>query len=152
MVIQRVLKEMPVYELTVAKSGAKLTKASIDEAECQTTSDCYKVVGNGRQGLRGTAVTLAEFTLQSEQAVGRPIIEATGIARLFSMEVKPFASMRPELYDWIESLPPDRRPPPEPVRPNIFLILEKEFGLLLKPARASFETIQIESVNRRSAN
>jgi uncharacterized protein (TIGR03435 family) len=37
LVVRRVRKELPVYRLTLSKSGAKLTEASIGESECRTS-------------------------------------------------------------------------------------------------------------------
>ena len=152
LVIRREPKEMAVYELTVVKSGARLTEATITEAECQTSIGCHQVLGDSMHGLRGVAANMEDLALAIETGSGRPVVNATGIAGLFSIEMKPFANMRPELDDFLSSLPADRRPPPEPLRPSVFSVLEKDFGLLLRPARALIETIQIESVDRPLAN
>ena len=153
LVIRRELKELPVYELTVAKSGAKLTEAPISEAACRTSSDCHRVLGTRMQGLRGTAVSMADLAFALETWTERPVVDATGIRGLFAVRVAPFANMNPHLNDFVDSLPEGvPRPPPEPYKPSLSSVLEKDFGLLLLPARAQIEIIQIESVSRPSAN
>jgi len=152
LVIRRVPKEMPVYELTVAKSGAKLTEAPISAEECRTSYDCHRILGDRLRGLHGSAVTMGDLAFALEKWSDRPIINATGIEGLFALEVRPYADMKPILEDFPESLPEKQRPPPEPFKPSLSSILEKDLGLLLVHGRAQIETIQIESVSRPSPN
>lgn len=155
LVIRREPKEMPVYMLTAATPGAKLTEALISETECQTSVECHQVLGNRLQGLRGAAVNMADLALALETSTDRPVVNATGIIGLFSVQIRPFADMKPmdaSLATLLATVPEDRRPPPEPFKPSLSSVLEKDFGLLLRPARASIETIKIESVQRPSAN
>lgn len=156
LVVRHEAKEMPIYELTVAKAGSKLTEAPISEAECRTSIDCHQVLGDRLRGLHGTAVNMADLVFALETGSGRPVVDATGLVGLFSVEVKPFADMRPELDDKLDAYlaahPEAPRPPAEPFKPTLSSVLEKDFGLLLRPARARIETIQIESVDRPSAN
>ena len=156
LVIRHERKEMPVYELTAAKSGTKLTEAPIGEAECRTSIDCHQFLGDGFHGLRGAGVNMADLAFTLERWTYRPVVDATGVVGLFSVEIRPFANMnlRPqqELDDFLAMHPEVRRPPDEPFRPSVFSVLEKDFGLLLRPTHARIETIQIESVERPSAN
>ena len=151
LVIKREQKEMPVYELTVSKSGAKLTESPISEAECLTSIDCHKVLGT-RRNLHGTAVNMADLALALGIWADRPVVDATGIAGLYSVQIKPFANLKLYLDDYLASVPENMRPPPEPYSPSLSSVLEKDFGLLLRPAHARIETIEIESINRPSVN
>ena len=152
MVIRREPKEMPVYMLTMAKSGVKLTKASISDAECGASIDCHHFSGNRMRGLRGAAVSMTDLAFALEAGSNRPMVDATGIVGLFSMEVRPFATLKPQLDDYLESIPEAQRPPAEPVKPSLFSVLEKDFGLLLRPSKARVETLLIETVKMPSAN
>ena len=124
LVIKREQKEMPVYELTVAKSGAKLTKAPISEAECLTSIDCHQILGT-RQNLHGTAVNMADLALALGVWADRPVVDATGIVGLYSVQIKPFANLKLYLDDYLASVPENRRPPPEPYSPSLSAIREK---------------------------
>ena len=146
LVIRREPMEMRVYTLTAAKTGVKLTKAANGDAECQTSVECHQFVGNRMRGLRGVAVSMADLAFALEAGSDRPMVDETGIVGLFSMEVRPFATLKPQLNDSV----PEYNP--EPVKPSLSSILEKDFGLLLRPARARIDTIQIESVKMPSAN
>jgi uncharacterized protein (TIGR03435 family) len=154
LVIRREERDMPVYMLTFAAPRAKLTRAPLSEAECRTSFNCHQVLGSRVQGLSGTGANMADLALALERWTDRPVVEATGMVGLFSMQIRPFANMKPmvELDDFLATLPADRRPPTEPLKPSLSSVLEEDLGLRLRPGRASIETIQIESVNRPSAN
>jgi uncharacterized protein (TIGR03435 family) len=105
------------------------------------------------QGMRGTAVSMADLAFALETWTDRPVVDATGIRGLFAVQVAPFANMNPHLNDFVDSLPEGvPRPPPEPYKPSLSSVLEKDFGLRLLPGRAQIEIIQIESVSKPSAN
>lgn len=60
--------------------------------------------------------------------------------------------MRPVLDEIPESWPEKLRPPPEPFKPSLTSVLEKDLGLQLLRSSAQIETIEIESVRRPSPN
>jgi uncharacterized protein (TIGR03435 family) len=96
---------------------------------------------------------MADLAFALETWADRPVVDATGIPGLFAVQVAPFANLKLYLDDFIESLPEGvPRPPPEPYKPSLSSLLEKDFGLRLLPARAEVETIQIESVSRPTPN
>lgn len=152
LVIRRVPKEMPVYILTQAAEGAHLPAALMTEAECRTSVDCHQISGNRIAGLRGTAVNMADVVFALESGSDRPIVDDTEFAGLFSVQIRPFAALFSLSEDFLANVPENLRPPPEPAKPRLASILEKDFGLLLRPARASVEIIQVESVERPAAN
>src|SRR5262249_3951541 len=145
LVIRREPKEMPVYTLTVAPTGARLTHAEMNEVDCRTSPKCHQVLGNRISGLQGAAVSMGDLVFTLEAGSDGPILDETGLSELFSMQIKPFATLKPLPVDLLADVPEDRRPPPEPYKPSLASILEKDFGLLLRPGRARVETIQIES-------
>lgn len=150
LVIRREIKDMPVFLLTAAKQ-TKLTNAQLTETECRTAADCHQFLGSRFQGLSGTAVTMSDLAFAIETISDRPVIDETGLTGLFAMEIKPFATFKPHLDDFLESVPENLRPPPEPVKPSVFSVLEKDFGLLLRSGRARVAQILIESVERPAA-
>lgn len=156
LVMQRVPKDVPVFELTVAKSGPKLTEAAMSEVECQNSPDCHKISGNSLQGFRGPAASMTDLAFAIETGAGRPVVDATGIVGLFSIIVKPFVGLRDELLneklnDLMAAHPDAPRPPSGP-QASLASILEKDLGLSIHTARARIETIQIDSVEKPSEN
>jgi len=153
LVTRREPKELSVYKLTVAKSGTKLLPSSISDAECRTLNDCHRFFGSRMQGLRGSDVSIADLAFALETWSDRPVVDATGIPGLFAIQVSPFANLKVYLDDPLASLPEDRpRPPPEPYKPSLPSVLEKDLGLILVRTRAQIEIIQVVSISRPSPN
>ena len=80
------LVEMPVYSVTLAKSGPLLPKASIEERDCpgpaspvSASVTCHKLAGGRGRGIRGFAVTLNDFFQYLEPWIDRPLVDDTGL-------------------------------------------------------------------------
>lgn len=72
--IRRVPKEMPVYQLTVATSSARLTEAPVTEEECRISYDCHRIVGDRLHSLNATAATMGDLASALEKWSDRPIL------------------------------------------------------------------------------
>jgi uncharacterized protein (TIGR03435 family) len=137
-------RELPVYAITIAKSGPKLTRNESDP-------DGLPVFNVGPRAFRLTNVTMTEFAriLQSAGGVSdRPVVDQTGLG-----------SAR---YDLALKWTPDA-PPPEPGRtgpaannadapPDLFAAFQQQLGLKLESIRAPVEVLVIEHVERPTAN
>ena len=125
-------RELPVYTLVVAKSGAKLNPATHEEATRIST------LGNG-QGSEMTAVgvTLEQFVaspLLTGWAGGRPVVDQTGLKGAFDFTLK-----------WT----------PGEVGadlPSFFTAIREQLGLMLVPSKAPIEVIVIDHIEQPSAN
>ena len=136
-------REMPVYELIVAKSGPKLTAAAADD-------------GKGPRGMRmrrgqfeGMGATLSMLAQALSDATGRKVIDKTGITgnHDFKLEWTPEpGQMAP---------PPgggNEPPPPDPSGPSIFTAIEEQLGLKLRAAKGPVEVLVIDHAEKPSAN
>jgi uncharacterized protein (TIGR03435 family) len=155
-------REMPVYALTVAKSGLKAPRTR--EGSCTPvdwsthpppTAEgekpyCNESAMTGNAGgvhwdLTGTSMT--EFASRLGGLIlDRPTIDKTGIAGMFDFHL-----------DFGYDIPSGklRRPttalPDDPDGPTIFTAVEK-LGLQLEPAKGPGEFMVIDHVERPSAN
>lgn len=156
--VHRESKEVPVYELRVAKSGSKVQ--AFREGSC-ATADPGKTVAPSMKGppvcgsmtMRlnaGNLVldvhkrSLAEFSRQLH--LDRPVIDKTGLDGLFDFHLE-FAS------DGTTAgfFPPGFTPPaPVDGAVSIFTAIQEQLGLKLEPARGPGETIVIDNVERPS--
>jgi len=153
LVISRQAKELAVYELTTTLGGVKLTRSGLGERDCQSSPECHSFTGSRLSGWRGIAVTIADLASAIEAISDRPVVDSTHISGLYSIETRPFASIKPRLQDFVANIPEGYPlPPQEPPKPSLFSVLEKDFGLSLRPARAKVEIIHIESIARPSSN
>jgi uncharacterized protein (TIGR03435 family) len=161
--IHRETREIPVYVLTVAKSGVKLRP--LEEGAC-TPSDpfqlpaptdknfaeaIFKTCGTARitrtaGGMVATAfhgMSLDQASRELTRRLDRPVINRTGIPGLFDLHLE---------------FSPDQATPGFPASddppggPSIFTALQEQLGLKLEPAKGPGEFLVVDSVERPSEN
>jgi uncharacterized protein (TIGR03435 family) len=178
--IHRETEEIPVYALTIAKTGLKLKPtepgacsepepnapphppAPGEKPECHSISNG----ANGPNAKNGwnapnwsfdyVGVSLGEFAAQIGGNLDHRVIDRTGVKDLFSFHVE-FArdenTPGPTLPDGAPMLAP---PAPESrgivPGPSIFTALEEQLGLKLESAKGPRGFIVIDSVERPSEN
>jgi uncharacterized protein (TIGR03435 family) len=154
LVIRRQTKEMPVYELVVARNGAKLQKSDRDCAESITA--CHGFSGNPTH-LSGSAVDMYDLALILTRYSDRPVIDRTGIQGLFDIKLQwnPFIGRPQTADDSPRSPAAQAREGPRPdlaSLPTMFDALEQQLGLKLESRKGPVETYVIEHVERPTDN
>jgi bla regulator protein BlaR1 len=169
--LHRETKEIPVYELTVAKSGFKLkplkegsctpftplTPAppglTQEEARAAAAQRC-----NGQRGFSGNGVEYHAATLDQMAAtlthligVDRPVINRTGIAGIFDYHLV-FTPDETTPRGAFEGDSPAQPRPDGAAGPSIFTAIQEQLGLKLEPAKGAGEFLVIDSVVRPSEN
>jgi uncharacterized protein (TIGR03435 family) len=124
----RETRDLPIYELTVAKGGSKMKK---------TAADGF----GGNAKYASGKVTAREISVEALAAnlsftVGRKIVNKTGLEGG---------------YDFTLDYAPDGADASDP-RPSIFTALEEQLGLKLEPARGPVDVIVVDHIERPSAN
>jgi uncharacterized protein (TIGR03435 family) len=149
--------ERPVYVLTVAKGGPRLTAwKSSDPATRGVTgfgrypsvltrparrSHSPQMVGI----ISGDGASMIQLASQLEWMLSRPVLDRTAIAGDFN-------------YEFVFAPPPDTEAiiandgVPVMTTPSLFTALEEELGLKLESARAPVEVLVIEYVEKPSEN
>jgi uncharacterized protein (TIGR03435 family) len=157
--IRRNTKEVPAYALTVAKSGFKLKSL---EGGCLKTPAgeppgplepgprrCGGMTMNiARAGatLDFKATTVAEFSQDVRNFVGRPVVDKTAIAGVFDFHLE----FEPE--ENTAGLGPGVPSEPSGL-PSIFTALQEQLGLKLESGVTGLdEVIVIENVERPTYN
>jgi uncharacterized protein (TIGR03435 family) len=151
--VRRATREVPVYELTVAKGGPKLQpfdrscipvdwdKTPQDPPTPKGPGDCRNVGGVSGTNLtrywRGISIDNLILAILGKAIVGRPVINKTGIAGVFDIHL--------EFTREQNSDKPD-------AGPSIFTALQEQLGLKLVPAKGPEEYLVIEHVERPSEN
>jgi uncharacterized protein (TIGR03435 family) len=138
--IHREKKEMPVYELLVAKNGPKLKDAT-GEGTTQIDSDGQETVFE-RVSMQMLAATVA-------RSVDRPVIERTGLKGTYSFRLA-----------WTNDSPSRLNTADEGTSkasdlgdaPSIFTALQERLGLKLEPTKAPIEVLVIDHIDRPAGN
>ena len=153
--VRRETKETPVYVITVAKGGPKLTKADIEEKDCPETSPtttaadanrvCHRFNGGRGRGLHARAVDMADLVKFVESWTDRPLIDETALTGLYRIESEPWLPMELDpsrtQVDGIETTS----------LPTIFTVFER-MGLKMIPQKRNLDTYVIERVEKPAGN
>ena len=164
---RRETREIPVYELTVAKGGPKLqsfkdgsctpldrTKALPPPRAPGQTPLCNGMIllkgsSMGTANLQGT--TLDEFSKSIGLMLDRPIIDITGIAGRFDFRLE-FALDQSTPGFFLPGGGAQVAGPSDPAGPSIFTAVQEQLGLKLEPAKGPREFLIINRVERPSEN
>ena len=140
--LHRQIKTGPVYVLTVAPSGLKMTpvNAGKDRHSPITSGPNDEAIGS-RVPMNYLCFWLGQ-NLQNDQ---RPVIDRTGLTGTYDFKL----TFRPQL-------PPDvsteAMSPETQNLPSIFAALKDQLGLELVPQKGPVETLVIDHVEKPSAN
>jgi uncharacterized protein (TIGR03435 family) len=160
--LHRASKEIPVYALTVAKSGSKLLP--FKEGSCIAVDftkppipppppgqkNCDALVG-GRRGsntrLEAQAITLDYFSKLLSLVLDRPVIDKTGISGKFDFHLSYLVDQTTPGV-----LLPDLGPSDDTPAASIFTVLQEQLGLKLEPAKGNREFLVIDHIERPTEN
>jgi uncharacterized protein (TIGR03435 family) len=122
-------KQLPVYDLVIAKSGLKMK-------EVTSTGGGRVWMGDGQFGADAGTMEDLIFSLSDE--VGRVIIDKTGLGeKKFEIKVK-----------WA----PDEQQGSADAGPGLFPALEEQLGLKLVASHGPVDTVVIDSIEKPSSN
>jgi uncharacterized protein (TIGR03435 family) len=121
------IKQLPVYELVVAKGGAKC-KLSAD----QNNANGDMNIDGSRTTVKLSAqdVSLASFAKSLSSRVDRTVIDKTGLAGNYNIDLQ-----------WSNEDNPDSGADP---LPSIFTAIQEQLGLRLQPAHGPVETLVVD--------
>ena len=127
--VHRETKEMPVYDLVIAKGGLKIKEAAPEEQSFEQMS-----------GQRLTVHTMAIDSLVYSFAGtdGRLIVDKTGLGE--------------KKFDFDLTWTPDNRRATADSGPPLFTALEEQLGLKLVPSKGQVNVLVIDQMERPSPN
>jgi uncharacterized protein (TIGR03435 family) len=141
-------KELPVYAITVGKSGVKLTKND------SNPNGLPGFRGGGQRGLNVMNATMDEFaSMLQANILERPVVDQSGLGAArydFTLKWTPDASQRPLGGGPEGNAPPAADNPDAP--PDLFGAFEQQLGLSLKSTKAPVDVLVIDHVEKPSAN
>ena len=129
LVLRAETREMPVYALTIAKGGHKLTPAN-------NPSD-RPVLKTLRGQVSGTAVTPANLAIQLAGLLERPVIDETGLTGAFNFKL-----------EWT----PDSATTSAIEDTSIFTAVTEQLGLKLTAKKELAQVFVIETIKKPKQN
>jgi uncharacterized protein (TIGR03435 family) len=121
-------RELPVYDLVIAKHGPKLKVSAADEQSTSKSSPGW--LSAQRTPANGLAGILSGI-------VGREVNDKTGLTGLYDIELN---------WQWNDD------PGSGDTGPSIFTALQEQLGLKLEPAKAPVDVVVIDHLERPSEN
>jgi bla regulator protein blaR1 len=142
-------REMPVYLLTVAKAGHKLTLG--ENGQCADAIKEGRACGDILIPPYGAAMynmPIGAVLNALTRRAGRPVIDKTGLTGRYDLNVTWLPDgVKLEDVD-VSNLPPQFRPQ----EMGMFEALERQAGLKLEPAREPIPVLVIDSVSEPDEN
>ena len=128
-------REVPTYDLVVAKGGVKMLEHGTPAAD-GPQPERKKYPGVKNVGSMGGTLTTAQIAYYLSGPAGRPVVDKTGLAGRWDY----FISYMPTLPtdgDAAEVGPPD-----------LFTAVQEGMGLKLQPSKAEMSVVVVEHMDR----
>jgi len=106
---------------------------------------CMLFTGMGRLSARGTMLSALSSTLARFPAVGRRVIDRTGLTGQFDFDLEWTPLVTPP-----EAAAPGVPDRPSETGPNLFTALQEQLGLKLESAKEPVPVLVIDGVNQPS--
>jgi uncharacterized protein (TIGR03435 family) len=137
LVVHKEQKEMPVYFLTLAKGGLRMTSTVDDPNGPQSESDRED---DGRATMNARNFPTGQLaSVLMRVFLDRPVLDKTGLTGHYDLQLK-----------WTQE---DIRAPTDgSALPGLFTAIEEQLGLKLEPAKAMADVLVIDKVERPGAN
>jgi uncharacterized protein (TIGR03435 family) len=125
-------REMPVYDLVIAKGGPKLKEATAEEA----SKSMLRGAVPGK--IECVSMPLSTLPVFLNRELGRPTIDKTGLTGKYDFT--------------LEFVPALKAATDETGGPSIFTAVEEQLGLKLEPAKEPMDVVVIDSMEQPAAN
>jgi len=130
--IHRETKEMPVYELTIAKGGVKM-QAAPEDGQNDAGLNPFRT-NEAKAGVVGKRLPMDVLTRFLSNQVARPVVDRTGLTGKYDFRLV----YSPEMGDT--------------TGPSIFTALQEQLGLKLESAKGPVEVVVIDRAEKPSKN
>jgi uncharacterized protein (TIGR03435 family) len=134
-------RELPVYAITVVKTGSKLNKTATTNGVTLPGLGIGPGVFNVRNG------TITDFAgLLQGTILDRPVVDQTGLTDRFDFTVK----FTPDPSQTFAGLPPP--PATDDAPPDLFTAFQQQLGLKLEQTKAQVDVLVIDKLEKPSEN
>ena len=150
-------RELPVYELVIAKGGSKLKESEVEAGPGSDPKAPHSRLTFGMGNIEGQRFSIDNLADALSNAVGRTILDKTGLT---------------ERYDFTLHFNPENMPPmgaapgtgpdgphagggpqqPDSSDPDIFTAVQEQLGLKLVSAKGPVDVIVIDHIDKPSPN
>ena len=138
LVLRHEMKETPVYELVLVKSGLKLRENGVTPKA---------IIFRGKGQIEGQMASLSMLASFLSNQLGRTVLDKTGLTAVYDFTLKWTPDESESGPKW-----PDTAPQPDPNGPSIFTAVQEQLGLKLEAQKRPMQTLVIDRAERPSEN
>lgn len=151
-------KQLPVFELVVAKGGSKLKEATPGDTYANGIkgTDGTGHAGMMRMGpgqLTGQGVPIATLVNLLAQQLRQTVIDKTGLTGTYDLDLTwtPDPGSSP-MFKGNDGAPPRADSAPDSAGPSIFTAIQEQLGLKLQSVKGPVETLVVDHIEMPSEN
>jgi uncharacterized protein (TIGR03435 family) len=130
--VHRETKEMPVYDLTIAKGGVKMEVAP-EDGNNEVSLNSSRT-NEAKTGVTGKRLPMEVLTRFLSNQVGRTVVDRTGLQGKYNFRLVYSADMG------------------DTTGPSIFTALQEQLGLKLESGKGPVEVVVIDSAEKPSGD
>ena len=133
-------QELPVYNLVIARGGAKLASTPANATEKNSFSSHGE---NGRNRMQGTGVTVDSLAGNLSQSLGHTVIDKTGLTGIYNFALTWTSDEGDGSTDAAANTSPGA---------SLFTAMDEQLGLRLQSAKGPVVVLVIDSLARPTEN
>ena len=149
-------RELPVYELVVAKNGPHLTPSPVPPPGPEPKRGPGMRISRGQLTATETSLgELADILSRQPELGDRNVLDQSGIEGKFDISLHWMPDQSPPAMPMGPAAGnprPDSAPPPDTSGPSIFTALQEQLGLKLESTKGPVEVLVIDHVEKPSEN
>ena len=152
-------RELPVYELVIAKGGSKLKESTDDAGPGDASKDQHTRLMIGMGNIEGHRFSVANLTEVLANPVGRTIVDKTGLNGRYDFTLQFTDESVPSRMGLGPGPGQDGPhagaggpPPSDSSGPDIFTAVQEQLGLKLVSAKGPVDVIVIDHIDKPSPN
>jgi uncharacterized protein (TIGR03435 family) len=143
LIFHREKREFPIYALTIAKNGSKLTASTPDPSPEGSPPLVFVLSPMGAR-LTARDASMGEFAwVMQRSALDRAVVDQTGLSGRFDFDL----AWSPDQTQFDGNVPPGN-----PDEPDLFAAVQQQLGLRLEATRGPIDAIVIDQVMRPREN
>jgi uncharacterized protein (TIGR03435 family) len=147
--VHRETRQLPVYELVVAKSGSKLKPLGDDDPGIIKGTDGQIIKGSMARFDRSGKIIVQQYSMpqlailltQQARELGRPVLDKTGLPGKYNFTL-----------NWLPTGPSITSHTDADDTLSIFTALQEDLGLRLQPSTGPVEVLVIDHIDKPSDN
>ncbi len=134
--LHRETRIAPIYSLSVAKGGIKLSVLS-------ATGNPHRGIAAGQGSMLGEAASMADLTTKLSRLLARPVVNNTGLEGNYDFKLEWTPDSGPSAPD---------QPVESPLGPSLFSALQQQLGLRLEATKGPVDILVIDRAEKPSEN